>query len=414
MRPWIAAMVFLSCVQLTGCAAGMASQLAPTDAPRPISVAETETHPIAFARLVVRVLAGTTVGHHYDGLAKVRQFPHRWQAGISVAGDEFAIVAAEILRDYGYQVLGSESVVFRRDDAARARFQFGGTVTELFYDTYAPLAGNYEEAVLGVEWELLDTYLDSVVYKVRTRGHARLQVGSGSVVHPAFSDALTRVLSDRKFVEHLESDTREPSVADSGTPILVATCGLSAERRLPEMVEEAFRSVVIVRPGVTLGSGVIIGPDGHLITAAHVVSGLQNVPVRLRSGITIDAAVVGVDRRQDVALLKLPGSNHDCLPITSARVGLGTDLFAIGSPRMEELSYSVSRGVVSGYRDLDGREYIQTDASLNPGNSGGPLLTAEGRIVAIVSWKIVSPGTEGLAFGVPIDVALRTLGITFR
>ena len=401
---------------LSACAAGRAAQMAPVGVANPIHVAEGGTHTIGFARLLVRVPAGTTIGHHHDGLAKVRQYPHRWDATVSVASQEFSLVAADVLRDLGYNVLGGERGVFARDDSPRARFQLGGTVSELAYDTYGSLAGNYEEAVLGVTWELLDTVRDSVVFRRQTRGHSSRRLGEGSVVEPAFADALRRLLSEERFVALLTAGVDAAVQAVAAVPEVteIGTCEVRTGLSLPDQIEDAFRTVVVVRPGMTLGSGVIISPEGHILTAAHVVSGLDRVPVRLRTGIMIDADVLAIDPRQDVALLQIPGSNHECLPLGPARVGVGTDLFAIGSPRMEELSYSVSRGVVSGYRTIDEREYIQTDASLNPGNSGGPLLTTDGRIAGVVSWKFVTPGTEGLAFGVPVDVAIRALNVTVR
>jgi serine protease Do len=86
-------------------------------------------------------------------------------------------------------------------------------------------------------------------------------------------------------------------------------------------------------------------------------------------------------------------------------------VYAVGAPAGEEFAFSVSKGIVSGIRDLNGFSYVQTDASLNPGNSGGPLLDTQGNIVGIVSWKIVASGFEGLSFGVPPSAITRRLAI---
>jgi serine protease Do len=74
----------------------------------------------------------------------------------------------------------------------------------------------------------------------------------------------------------------------------------------------------------------------------------------------------------------------------------------------------VTKGIVSGFREWEGRSYIQTDAALNPGNSGGPLLSVKGSIIGIVSWKIAAPGFEGLAFGVPDTAILTRLNISIE
>ena len=102
------------------------------------------------------------------------------------------------------------------------------------------------------------------------------------------------------------------------------------------------------------------------------------------------------------------------MPVSAGNPERGTDLFAVGHPLGEGLSFSVSRGIVSGFREMDGVRFIQTDASLNPGNSGGPLLDMNGHLVAIVVWKAVGADLEGLGFGVPIQDALSAVGSRIR
>ena len=110
-----------------------------------------------------------------------------------------------------------------------------------------------------------------------------------------------------------------------------------------------------------------------------------------------------------MALLKVDIPSSSCLNLASGPVNVGDDLYAIGAPGSEELAFSVSKGIVSGLRELDGQGFIQTDASINEGNSGGPLLNQSGEAVGIVSWKIVIPGFEGLGFGVPTSLATKKL-----
>jgi len=124
---------------------------------------------------------------------------------------------------------------------------------------------------------------------------------------------------------------------------------------------------------------------------------------------------VRVDGQQDVALIRLPGRGHPSVGFATAGVpGVGTDVFAVGAPTGEDLAFSVTKGVISGLREWQGKRYIQTDAALNPGNSGGPLLASDGRVVGIVSWKISAPGLEGLAFGVPVQALAERLRISWE
>ncbi len=156
----------------------------------------------------------------------------------------------------------------------------------------------------------------------------------------------------------------------------------------------------------------LISADGFVLTAAHVVGDADTVDVVAHDGAGLRARVVRVSERQDVALLRVDGSEpFACLPSVPDDVPLGSDTFILGSPAGEELSFSVSKGIVSAYRDFDGTEFVQLDASVNPGNSGGPAVDASGHVIGIASWKVSHVSMEGLAFAVPIDIARRALGV---
>jgi serine protease Do len=146
-----------------------------------------------------------------------------------------------------------------------------------------------------------------------------------------------------------------------------------------------------------------------------VVSGVSEVLVDLRSGITLPAQVLRVDNPQDIALIKVAGSGYPALPLAlNANPSVGSDVYAIGTPADELFVDSVSKGIVSGLRKLDDFDYIQTDASVSPGCSGGPLLNQKGQVIGITSWKIVAEGFEGLAFGIPLNVIGKRLNITWN
>jgi hypothetical protein len=161
------------------------------------------------------------------------------------------------------------------------------------------------------------------------------------------------------------------------------------------------------------GSGVLISPDGLVLTAAHVVRSAGEMKVRLQDGSRLDAAVVRLDADTDVALLRLqkPSGPTSCLALRQTPVGTGEEVYAVGAPLDRSLAFSLTRGIVSGTREVRGQTLLQTDASINAGNSGGPLVDDSGRAVAIVRAKLVGTGVEGVAFGVPAPVALSRLGL---
>jgi serine protease Do len=172
----------------------------------------------------------------------------------------------------------------------------------------------------------------------------------------------------------------------------------------------------------SIGSGVIVDPDGYIITNAHVVEGAQRVRIILpapaedslvelqpiHAGQILEAKVLGTHKQSDLALLKVEATRLPALPLRNdVRVRQGELVFAIGSP--EGLRDSVTMGIVSSVaRQTDPNDpmmYIQTDTALNPGNSGGPLVDIDGNVVGI-NTLILSQGggNEGLGFAIPAAI----------
>ncbi|WP_154716729.1 Do family serine endopeptidase [Sterolibacterium denitrificans] len=169
-----------------------------------------------------------------------------------------------------------------------------------------------------------------------------------------------------------------------------------------------------VFPGLqtrSLGSGFIISPDGHILTNAHVVDGASEILVKLADKRELRARLLGADARTDIALIKIDALG---LPVVKlgdpARLKVGEWVIAIGSPFGFE--NSVTAGIVSAKSRVLPQEsfvpFIQTDAAINPGNSGGPLFNMRGEVVGVNSQIYSrSGGYMGLAFAVPIDVAME-------
>ena len=157
------------------------------------------------------------------------------------------------------------------------------------------------------------------------------------------------------------------------------------------------------------GSGFIVSPDGYILTNAHVVKGADEVTVKMTDRREYSAKIVGQDERTDVAVLKIEARNLPTVKLGDpARLRAGQWVVAIGSPFGFE--NTVTAGIVSAVaRTLPDDRYvpfIQTDAAVNPGNSGGPLFNLEGEVVGINSQIYSgSGGYMGLSFAIPIDVA---------
>ncbi|WP_018150298.1 DegQ family serine endoprotease [Leeia oryzae] len=160
----------------------------------------------------------------------------------------------------------------------------------------------------------------------------------------------------------------------------------------------------------SLGSGFLISADGYILTNAHVVDGADEITVKLTDKREFKGKVIGADKRVDVALLKIEASNLPKVVLGDPdKLKVGEWVVAIGSPF--GLENSVTAGIVSAKgRTLPDDTYvpfIQTDAAVNPGNSGGPLFNMKGEVVGINSQIYSrSGGYMGLSFSVPIDMAM--------
>ena len=181
----------------------------------------------------------------------------------------------------------------------------------------------------------------------------------------------------------------------------VATSG--AAPRLQDAVRASGPSVVEVKTGFGQGSGVIIEPQGLIITNNHVVEGQTRVEVINASGQSLSAEVIRTDEFQDLAVLRPTGDIGPGIQLVDDVVGppeIGAPVFAIGSPF--GFQNTVTAGVVSAFRTDNGRPLIQFDAPVNPGNSGGGLFNLEGRLIGIpTSIQSPIPGNVGLGFAVP-------------
>lgn len=158
------------------------------------------------------------------------------------------------------------------------------------------------------------------------------------------------------------------------------------------------------------GSGFFISKDGYILTNHHVIDNASKITIAFSDRRELDAELVGSDARTDVAVLKVKGDNFPALRIGNPdTLKVGEPVLAIGSPF--GFDYSASAGIVSAKSRTMSREtavpFIQTDAALNPGNSGGPLFNQSGEVVGVNS-RIFSGtgGYMGLSFSIPIDVAM--------
>jgi Do/DeqQ family serine protease len=205
--------------------------------------------------------------------------------------------------------------------------------------------------------------------------------------------------------------------ARRATPAVVSIAASRASVPNPHADDPAFRNFFgdgTGQPQLGLGSGVIVSPEGYLLTNHHVVADADDIDVQLADGRQARAKLIGSDPETDLAVLKV---DLDDLPVMTfgdlAALEVGDAVLAIGNP------FGVGQTVTSGIVSALGRNrlglstfenFIQTDAAINPGNSGGALVDAEGNLVGINTAIFSrSGGNMGIGFAIPVDTALQVL-----
>ena len=245
--------------------------------------------------------------------------------------------------------------------------------------------------------------------------------------------ASARLVPGTLFTLQSVTVTTPTATPPANTIALIDAAGLDfAERRIVGVYERVSPSVVSITtqvmrqdfffnvvPEEGSGSGFVLDKEGHILTNYHVIEGAERIEVAFGDQLTAPADVVGYDARNDVAVLKVSLPTAALEPVVlgeSDNLQVGQWAIAIGNP-FGQFGRTLTTGVISALgRSLEGpdgrkiSDVIQTDAAINKGNSGGPLLDSSGRVIGINSAIFSPTGTSaGVGFAVPIDTIKRML-----
>ncbi|MFO7947079.1 MAG: trypsin-like peptidase domain-containing protein [Armatimonadota bacterium] len=184
---------------------------------------------------------------------------------------------------------------------------------------------------------------------------------------------------------------------------VLATVPASAD--FGDAVERVDPAVVMIMVGDQSGSGFLVSSDGYIVTNSHVAEGAlgEEIEVKLQNGETLKAELKHQSGAEDLAVLKVERANLPVVQFASSeKLSHGQDVAAVGGPL--GLEHSVTRGVISSLsREIDGKTYMQIDAALNEGNSGGPTINASGQVVGVAVSVVAD--AENVGFAIPsIDV----------
>ena len=377
--------------------------------------------PIQFTKVVVKLKRGEHIGAMKAGLLCIPQGDLNWKGGkVSVDSDEFTDAFKEELEKYDFKTVGDTNALFEDPSSWKSEILVAGLIKELKANICYPHGGfgNFTtakgDAYIKVDWQIYSKLDRSVVHTVSTEGSYKntdaTAGGDNVAVLNAFSQATRNLLADAKFREIVSKggETVKESLQVSSNSIVVSN---KKSKEIGKDPKKWSGAVGTVFAGGGHGSGFVISDD-LIITNSHVVGASNSVTVKLDSGIEVLGKVVATNAPRDVALIKLDASLPFHFNVRRELPSVGEEVYALGSPLDESLKSTLSKGIVSAFREENKMNYIQSDVNVVPGNSGGPLIDKSGKVIGItVSGIFINKAPQGINFFIPIDDAITALNL---
>ena len=335
---------------------------------------------------------------------------------LDIDADNLRASVNATLKEVGFNVPSGESKsVF--STGLNSRYLVQGEMHEVKYDIVAShpfeSMAHYEtRCTVAVTWKLVNQSRQTV-YEHKESGSAiKFEKGGSAAFTDAFENSLYAFLGSQQVTTALAKPMGSASADKPAAITLHRAAALKVNA--DNGVGAAARCVVIVETADGHGSGCVVSADGYIVTNAHVVGDDEEVNVLLPNGVSSKAKVVRVNSEMDLALLKIDAEGLSAFQLPSASTAdVGVDVFAIGTPADKELGQTVTKGIISGRRKIDGHALLQTDVPINGGNSGGALVAKSGQLLGIVNAKLVGRGIEGIGFAIPAEQVSEALQLKF-
>ena len=331
----------------------------------------------------------------------------------------------EVFEDNGYQVAGDKT--FAMQASTGSDLSLAATVTDIRLAHCGSRSASdlrsftQNTTYLKVKWQVFDNLARRVVYEATTEGiddHFKKPPrfnGAAISAAQAFGQATEQLLGKQAFVDLLlAGNTLDANFSGDGKSLDDIHIVLGTHDSVfVSKTSEIEKASVTIRTAGGHGSGFVISSPGYVLTNHHVVGQNREVIV-IMHGEEQRAAVVRSHPGRDVALLKLERRFEDePMHIDTGEVSLGEEIYVVGTPLDERLDFSISRGIISARRTMEKQNFYQTDAAVNPGNSGGPVFNESGNVIGItVAGLFTKDGSSrNINYVIPIADALDALKI---
>lgn len=416
MKAWLLA---------AGCAAALCAGAAPAADLQKVKAVEART-PIAvngrsglltaaMKKFRVKVDASKKAGVMQSGWLCNTESPILWNNQLVALANQAAVRALRReMNRAGYPAPPARDSAFEARPAVGADLDMAATLNQI--DIRVCHYGSSEFAGglwLEVRWEVFSPKRQKVVLDATTEGghwdENPQKTSIAQMLERAFGAAAANLLADARFVEAM-SDAGSGAAAPAAAARTRIRAGREPAGGVARNATLLRSAVATLDSGSGTGSGFFIGRGGYLLTNQHVVKDAKFLKVKLATGRELVGEVLLSQVRRDVALVKTESSGAEPLAIRDTEPNVGEDVYAIGSPYGEKFSGTLTRGVLSGHRTLDGLRFLQSDVAVLPGNSGGPLLDAGGRVIGIAV-RALDAGRANLNLFIPIQEALDALGV---
>lgn len=379
-----------------------------------------------------------TIGKNYTNCERETTQGSRARNGV-VYGPDKALLAPDegVLKDKGYnkqftktlqennyRVIAPSTELFDMEKAEQPDLLVGAIIKELAVnmcrDWRGPPSANTVTVAsyIRIAWQVYDPLTRQIVYEATTEGSEQTVINSenGHEIKQtdarSFGNATRNLLAQPAFIKTLYNKNSNQSNART-EPLSIKVGYGKGVGDFVSKAENLKAGTVTVRTAHGHGSGLIVTAEGYVITNAHVVGGATNLLVLVDKK-QYRASVVKEDVQRDIALLKIEAAtNLSPLMVSRKPIKTGETLYIIGTPLDENLSHTVTRGILSSERVMNNKKYYQTDAAVNPGNSGGPAFNSNGDVIGVAVAGIFAKdgGSLNINFIIPIEDALSSLGI---